>query len=480
MIFNLIVCVDNNYGIGKYNNISWKFAKDLKYFKDITTSKDINKPNVVIMGNNTYKSIPENHKPLKNRINIILSKSTIPTLNNSIKENSPIYFNDIISLFLSLDNIKNDINEVYIMGGSQIYNLFLEYKLINKIYITSIKNVEYNCDVFFNFEKYKKQFVFESSFMTNDINKLSNEVNILSFETYTYFNKEENKFIKMVNKILNKGVYNLDRSQVGTLSVFGKSFTYDIRNYRVPLFTHRKIHLKSIIEELLFFVSGKTDTKILEEKKVKIWKGHTSREFLDSRGLTELKEGDMGAGYGFRLKFWGSEYINADTDYLNQGFNQLEYVINEIKHNPTSRRIIFSYWNPSYNKLTSLLPCHILYQFHINVDTSELSCSFYQRSSDFCLAANFNVCSAVTLVFMICYITGYKPGKIIHNIGNTHIYLNQIEEVKKMIKNNLYNFPLLLINDPNNEIKKIEDFTYENFKLLFYRSHKKYNIPMSV
>ena len=479
MIFNLIACVDSNYGIGKNNNIPWKLLTDLKYFKDITTitKDDGSKPNVVIMGNNTYNSIPDNYKPLKGRINVILSKSMKPTENITT---SPIYFNDIVKLFLYLDSIKTNINEVFIIGGKQIYELFLEYKLINKVYMTVIKNVSFNCDTFFEFNKYKKQFELESSFLDSDIDKLTDNGHILSFETYKYINKEENKFIKTVNKILNKGVYNLDRSQVGTLSVFGKSFTYDIRNYRIPLYTHRKVFLRGIIEELLFFVSGKTDTKILEEKKVNIWKGHTSREFLDSRGLTNYKEGSYGPAYGFQLRNWGAEFGGDDKCYKGCGFDQLEYVINLIKTEPTSRRILFSYWNPDVLDKVPLPSCHLLYQFHVNVDTKELSCSFYQRSNDFTLAGVYNVCSAATLVFMICHLTGYKPGKIIHNIGDVHIYMNQLEVVKEMIQNKPFNFPLLLINDPNNEIKKIEDFTYDHFKLLFYRSHKTYKIPMSV
>ena len=153
MIFNLIVCVDNNYGIGKNNNIPWTFTKDLKYFKNTTSIKkdDGSKPNVVIMGNNTYNSIPNNFKPLKNRINIILSKSIKSTENITT---SPIYFNEITKLFLYLDSIKTNINEVFIIGGSQIYELFLDYKLINKICITVIKNSDFKCDTFFNFDKY--------------------------------------------------------------------------------------------------------------------------------------------------------------------------------------------------------------------------------------------------------------------------------------------------------------------------------------
>ena len=158
----------------------------------------------------------------------------------------------------------------------------------------------------------------------------------------------------------------------------------------------------------------------------------------------------------------------------------MEYVINLIKTDPTSRRILFSYWNPNVLDKVPLPSCHLLYQFHVNIDTNELSCSFYQRSNDFCLSAVYNIVSASVLVFMICNLTGYKPGKIIHNIGNLHIYMNQLEVVKEMINNKPFNFPLLLINDPDKKIKKIEDFTYKNFKLLFYKSHKKYTIPMSV
>lgn len=487
MIFNIIVCADNNYGIGKNNTIPWNYVKDLQYFKNLTIGENLddNKYNVVIMGNNTYKSIPSKYRPLNKRINIVLSISHIPTNNELLEDNeyiknNTIYFNNINYLLLYLDKIKNCVNDCFIIGGSKIYDIFLKLKLVNTIYLTQINNKSYECDIFFNLELYKKQFEIKSSENYVDFDKKSNNSYILVNYIYSYINKEENKFIKTVNKILSKGVYNLDRSGVGTLSIFGKSFTYDIRNYRLPLFTHRKVFLRGIIEELLFFISGKTDTKILEEKKVNIWKGHTSRDFLDSRGLQHYKEGSYGPSYGFQLRHFDADFISDDTDYVGKGFDQLEDVINQIKNNPTSRRILFTYWNPSALNKVPLPSCHLLYQFHVNIETNELSCSFYQRSNDYMLAGVYNICSASILVFMLCKICNLKPGKIIHNIGNIHIYMNQIEVVKEMIQNKPYNFPLLLINDPDKKIKTIEDFTYENFKLLFYNSHKKYNIMMSV
>jgi dihydrofolate reductase/thymidylate synthase len=486
MIFNLIVCTDNNYGIGKNNDIPWSFTKDLQYFKKMSIGENLNnKYNVVIMGNNTYKSIPSKYRPLEKRINIALSTSNTPTNNNLLEDieyikNNIIYFNNVNYILLYLDKIKNYINDCFIIGGSKIYDIFLNLKLINTIYLTQINNKSYECDIFFNFESYKKQFEIKYSDKYIDFDKKSKNCYILLNYEYSYINKEENKFIKTINKILNKGVYNLDRSGVGTLSIFGKSFTYDIRNYRLPLFTHRKVFLRGIVEELLFFVSGKTDTKILEEKKVNIWRGHTSREFLDSRGLQQYKEGSYGPSYGFQLRHFNADFIDDETYYTGKGFDQLEDVINQIKTNPTSRRILFTYWNPSALNKVPLPSCHILYQFHVNIDTNELSCSFYQRSNDYMLAGVYNICSASILVFMLCHLTGYKPGKIIHNIGNIHIYMNQIEVVKTIIQNKPYNFPLLFIEDPKDEIKKIEDFKYNHFKLLFYNSHKKYNISMAI
>lgn len=480
MIFSLIVCCDKNFGIGKNNELPWKYSKDMEFFKRKTleNNDNNNKLNVVIMGNNTYKSIPNNYKPLTNRFNIVLTKSkNIISYNNNLR-----YFNNINDILLYLHNKKDLFNNVYIIGGNQIYNIFLDLQIIRNIYLNIIPEIDYNCDTFFNFNKYKKHFKIHDSKINYDLNlKLLFPIqNQLIYNKYTYINHDENKYLQTINKVLTKGIYKLDRTKIGTLSIFGKSFKYNIRNYRLPLFTHRKMFYRGIIEELLFFISGNTNTKILENKKVNIWKGNTSREFLDSRGLTNLPEGDLGAGYSFQLRHFGAEYIDCNTDYTNKGFDQLKYVINLIKNDPTSRRILFSYWNPLAMKNMSLPSCHILYQFHINTDKNELSCSFYQRSSDFVLAADFNIVSAAVLTFMLCHITGYKPGKIIHNIGDLHIYNNHIEETKKMLNNEPYNFPLFYINDHDKKIKQIEDFKYEDFNILFYNSYQKYKFNMAI
>lgn len=495
MIFNAIVCIDKYYGIGKNNKIPWKYNKDLQYFKD-NTSDGKGKINIVIMGNNTYKSIPKQYKPLNNRLNIILSKSHISSIllpdlsNNNIRlYKKELYFSKIENLLIYINKYEKYINIAWVIGGLNIYNLFLELQLINTFYITIIKKKSFECDIFLDYNKIKnkfkcinKQIIYDRN--TNDklkyalLNKLKKKDKLI-FKEYKFINKEENNYINLINKIINKGIYTLDRTNVGTYSKFGVTCKYNIRNYRLPLFTHRKIFLRGIIEELIFFISGKTNSKILENNNINIWKGNTSREFLDKQGLTHLNEGDMGASYPFQLKHFNATYIDCNTDYTNQGFNQLEYVIDLLKNNPTSRRILFSYWNPSDLKNTCLPACHLLYIFNVDLTKNELNCSFTQRSSD-SIATCFNICSASILVFMLCYITGYKPGKLYHHIGDCHVYNNNIEITKEFNKNIPNNFPLLYINDPNKEIKKIEDFKYKHFKLLFYKSYGQYKLNMAV
>lgn len=519
MIFNSIVCVDKNYGIGKNNNIPWKYKLDLEHFKRLTTeNNNDNTINIVLMGNNTYKSIPFKFRPLSNRLNIILSRThnittKLPNLkdifNNSLLSrcgmniklletlNKELYFNDISKLLIYLNEYKKYINIVWVIGGKDIYDLFLNLQIISTLYLTYIENQSYECDKYFSKKKLNK-FKLKESKVFYDINILDtdkmyriqslpgfnsllyyNKKDKLVLNKYEYYNKDENNYLNIIRKILKKGTKKIDRTKVGTIGIFGVTLKYDIRNYRLPLFTHRKMFLRGIIEELLFFISGKTDTKILEEKGVNIWKGNTSREFLDKQGLNHLKEGDMGASYPFQLKYFNAEYINCDTDYTGKGFDQLNYVIDLLKNDPTSRRIVINYWNPTALNKTCLPACHIIYIFNVDIEKNELNCSFTMRGNDFCLAHCFNICHCSILIFMLCYLTNLNPGKIICHIGDCHIYNTHIEETKKFIKNKPMNFPLLYINDFGKKIEKIEDFKYENFKLLFYNSYGTYKMQMA-
>jgi len=469
-VFKIIAALDEKYGYAREElGMPWTCSDDLKFFKRKTLG------NAVLMGANTWTSLYK--KKFKDRINIVVGSSNLESSEGERGElcgEEHVYFTTSVDKALDI-LFKLKVEKCYVIGGVGLWSEFLERKLINRMYITHIPG-DYLCSKFFNIKDNKRV---NKDFTRKD--KIYNEHNNLIVSKYYYKNKEEKKVLSTINKIINKGCYKLDRSGVGTKSLFGKSFTYDIRNYRLPLFTHRKIFIRGIIEELLFFISGKTNTKVLEEKNVNIWKGHTSKEYLDKIINPDRRhlysEGSYGPAYGFQLRHWGAEFIGDYEDYTGKGFDQLQYVINLLRTNKTSRRILFSYWNPSVLDKVPLPSCHLLYNFFVDVEKNELSVSFYQRSNDFALAAAFNVCSASILVFMLCKVTGLKPGKCVHNICDLHLYINQIDSVKQFSNNKAeINYPVMRLSEKNN----IEEFDINDFTLMFYRSHKKYSIPFNV
>lgn len=450
--FKIIACVDEKYGYSKLGKIPWHLdlkGKEMMHFKKQTTTGEFR--NMLVMGYNTFndmRTAPEDKckKILETRdISVISSKG--------IEYDGIRVFKSVWDFLLYVHNNYKNSNDcnIWVCGGEDLWYYFLRLKIVNEI-LLSVVPCNYNCDKFFNINKFENQF---NLIKEEDKDKFS-------IKYYEYMNKEECKYVNAIKKIMEKGYPSMDRSGVGTLSAFGKTFKYDIRNYRLPLFTHRKMFARGIIEELLFFISGKTDTKILENKGVNIWKTHTSASFLSKRGL-DLKEGDYGPSYGYQLRNWGGK-----------GLDQLEYVVNLLKTDPHSRRILFSYWNPEFLDKVPLPPCHILYMFNVNSE-GELSCSFTQRSNDFALAGNFNICSATFLVFILCKVCNLKPGKIIHHIGNIHLYKNQLTHIKEFIDNKLYNFPLVDLEKKDN----CDEYNIEDFKIMFYKSNKKYFIPIS-
>ena len=223
-----------------------------------------------------------------------------------------------------------------------------------------------------------------------------------------------------------------------------------------------------------FLLNKSTDNRILKDKKVNIWNANASREFLDSRGL-DYCEDDLGPVYGFQWRHFGAEYVDYNTDYTGKGSDQLKYIINLIKNDPNSRRIIMSSWNPPDLDKMALPPCHVLCQFYVNTVENKLDCQLYQRSGDMFLGVPFNIASYSYLTCILAKLTGYQPGRLIHILGDTHIYDSHIEAVCTQIKRIPYPFPKLIISDECNNIDNIceEYFTIEN-----YISHEKISAPM--
>jgi dihydrofolate reductase / thymidylate synthase len=484
MHFKVIVACDSKNGIGKDNDIPWKLTKELQYFKKITTYKT--NPlfeNVVIMGRKTWDSIPKKFKPLKDRINIVITRT--PEKFKSDELNNNLFFCSNLDNAKSLVmNIKHsDKNNIFIIGGESIYREALENHTCSKIYYTEVYE-KYECDTFFPIlgQEFKLQsvsnFIEESGTYYRNLVWVNTNSNKEQNEIELWENKEEKKYLKVMNEIISLGEFKLDRTQVGIYSIFGETFKYDLTD-TFPVLTTRRQFLRGIFEELKFYLSGKTDNKLMNDKNVNIWNANTTREFLDKRGLSHYPEHDMGETYGFNFRHYGATYKTCKENYEGQGFDQVNYVLDLIKNNPTSRRIIIDIWNCSTLDKASLPPCLCKYQFNVNIEKKQLNLMIYLRSSDFFLANNWNVCTGAFFVHMICNLKDIDltPGILTVVTGDTHIYSNHIEQVKQNLEREPKPFPKLVINQKKD---KLEDFEYSDMKIIGYKPDKNIPAPMAI
>jgi thymidylate synthase len=291
----------------------------------------------------------------------------------------------------------------------------------------------------------------------------------------------ERQYLLLLRDILANGNSRDDRTGVGTIGVFSRQLKYDVSNY-LPLLTTKFVPVQVIIKELLWFLRGDTDAKILQKEGVHIWDGNTSREFLDKRGLTNYEVGDIGPGYGHQWRHFNAEYKGCHADYTGQGFDQIEYVINELKTNPFSRRIYMSAWNPSYMDQMCLPPCHVSAQFYAEKGTDGnmyLSLQFYQRSQDVFLAANFNLVSYTILLYIVCKRVNMYPKEVIHVMGDAHIYKNHIDQCNVQLGRNPLPQAILELNSSIAD-KDWKDITIDDFVLIGYHYHPSIKADMAV
>ena len=249
-------------------------------------------------------------------------------------------------------------------------------------------------------------------------------------------------YLDLLEKILNDGVKKEDRTGTGTLSIFGHQMRFDLSE-GFPLLTTKKLHTKSIIYELLWFLKGDTNVRYLQEHGVRIW-----NEWADENG-------DLGPVYGHQWRSW--------PDYDGGVIDQIEYVLNQIRTNPNSRRMIVSAWNVAEVNKMALPPCHTLFQFY--VVNGKLSLQLYQRSADTFLGVPFNIASYALLCMMMAQVTGLEPGEFIHTTGDTHLYLNHIEQARLQLTREPLPLPTMKLNP---DVKSLYDFKYEDFVLENY------------
>lgn len=465
-MINLIVAVDKKYGIGINNELPWNINKDLDFFKK-TTIGEGSKSNIVIMGRNTWDSIPQKFKPLKDRINIIISSSLV--LEYCI---DAVVFKSLNEAYNYCFNTIKKFNDIFIIGGKRLYEE--SYNTVQRLYVNYIHN-DYNCDIYLKELSGLGRLISQVS-KEGFCKKKNKNVEITFLKYYHNHNNEELSYLSLLKEILDKKCSERITRNGKTFSNFGKQLKFDVSE-SFPLLTTKKMFLRGIIEELLFFIKGSTDSNILLEKKVRIWNGNTTREFLDNRGLNHYKVGDMGPMYGWQWRHYGEDYKGMDFDYTNKGYDQLKEVIRLIKEDPTSRRIMMTTFNPKQLKESVLAPCHsLILQFY--VDNDNLSCHMYQRSADLFLGVPFNIASTTLLLYIIASVTNKKPKEVIISFGDVHVYESHLEQSKTQIQRFPYKFPNLKIDKPSKNrsldemIKFIEELEYKDFILSDYKYYK--------
>jgi len=262
------------------------------------------------------------------------------------------------------------------------------------------------------------------------------------------------QYLDLMSHVLNNGTKKEDRTGTGTLSVFGYQMRFDLSK-GFPVITTKKLHLRSIIHELLWFLKGDTNVRYLKENGVSIWD-----EWAD-------KNGELGPVYGYQWRNWPT----ADGRHIDQ----ISQIVDQIKNTPNSRRIIVSAWNVGEIENMALPPCHAFFQFY--VAEGKLSCQLYQRSADIFLGVPFNIASYALLTMMLARVCGLKPGDFVHTFGDAHLYLNHLDQARLQLSRQPLEPPTMKINP---EVKDIFDFTYDDFQLENYQFHPHIKAPVAV
>ena len=540
MYFNIIVATDNKGGIGLNGSIPWHLPEDMSYFRKITTQVESDPYfefiNMVVMGRKTWESIPEKYKPLPKRLNVILTKDEPNKISH--------YGHELVRVISNFEQIFEEsilngngngngntpenkekdkdikplkINQIFIIGGTNVYQQAILSPYCRFVYITEIYK-DFKCDTFFpvlpiithnnttdinskiksilneNKNSELTQTDFEEGFKLAEVSEIKYDIESnLHYRFLKYFhnkrimdgtikewkNEEEEKYLETMQNILLNGIERIDRTLVGTYFLPGICLKFDI-SQSFPISTTKKIVLRWIFEELKLYITGKTDNKILQAQGISIWDGNTSREFLDKRGLNHLPEGDMGETYGFNFRHFGGEYKDCHTEYDSSvGYDQLANVIHLLKNDPTSRRIIINLWNPATQYKAALPSCLFYYQFCVDPIKNQLHCIIHLRSSDYFLANNWNTCTGTLLTYMLCNLEGINltPGTITVMVSDAHIYKTHIQQVCQNIIRKPYPFPILKVKEKKS---RIEDFTFKDFELIGYKSHNSIKAEMAI
>ena len=449
-MLNLILACTKNFGIGLKNNLPWKCKSELALFKNYTMNS------ILIMGRKTVESLPT----LPNReIICITSKTQLDT-----KHPNAITLVKTIdeALAISLNSDK----KVFVAGGASIYSQFLtEYSTKIKNIFISVMKSDYECD------SYISRQLFDNWVISHSI-----PYEEFTNYTLTYKKNNEQNYLDLLKSVVETAKPRIGRN--GTVySSFVEHLKFDLRE-GFPLFTTRKMFFRGIVEELLFFIRGETNSKILENKNINIWKGNTSSQFISDNGLS-YPEGLMGPMYGYQWRNFNAQYDPQTGKPLGTGVDQLFNVIDALKNNPESRRILLTDFNPAQANDGVLYPCHsIIMQFY--VEDGYLDCFCYNRSSDLFHGLAFNIPSTALFMTLLGKITNLKCRYLNLSLGDAHIYESHVSCVKKQLMRIPFHSPKLCINKKLETIRDIEKLEYKDFVLSEYTSHPGIKVDMVV
>ena len=452
--FSMIVATDSTNGISLNGKMPWHSTSDMKFFRETTIGRG---KNVVVMGRRTYETIPLQNKPLVSRRCCVLSK----TWNQENNYDVSIY-SSIPDLLADLGVSRNRYDRVFVIGGESIYTQFISkyLYLCDKIYVTKFRET-YQCDKFFPWDTVKNFRAVQAPSV---------------FHTFTRFCVSpdmvhgEKVYLDLLRDIINSGEVCSDRTGVGTQVLFARQLRFDISS-NVPILTTKKVRYDDVLKELLFFISGQTDTTLLDEQDVHIWNANTSAEFLENRGLG-YNEGDMGPMYGHQWRRSGVVYKGCQSryDYSDgEGVDQLQGVIDSLKTDPHSRRHLICSWSASEISQMVLAPCHFACQFHVSGDGRFLDCLVSQRSADCFLGLPYNIASYSILTYMIAHLCDLKPRELVFSLGDAHVYTTHFQAVSQQIVRDPKPFPQLVFTNPK-KIHKIGDFNLDNIVIKDYES----------
>ncbi len=456
-MLSAIAIVDNKYGIAQNGIIpkQMNIRSDKKIFKQITTRCIINE---VIMGHNTWDSLPYK---LPNRINTVIATNPVaprPTL-QATQPSAPdrIYTSpeEFIQTLSGTDYYRTN---YVVIGGEMIYEWFLKNAMISTFYLVMV-DVDYGCD----------QFIRPHHFDNFKIVNIECIDNIKLIE-YRYVNHQERCLLDIIKQILLDGSRSIDRTGTGTIRTFGHRLEFNLSSF--PLMTARHHPLRMIFEELMWILRGQTQTTILNDKNIPIWNANSTAEFIARQNLViDLPAGDIGRSYGYNMRIY---------DETNP-CDQLVDVLNLLKNNPDSRRIIINLWNPCNVNKSALPPCLCWYQFFVRTasDHTYLDCQAMNRSSDIVVAGGWNIATAALMTYILAQCCGYKPGKLIWLTGDTHIYLNNIEAADMLMSRTTNVFPKLYINKKLNTPDDILALQYADIRLVNYHPGSKIKMKMN-